>query len=746
MKKEVKVEQDPINYLSPKERQILEESIRNYPASKIMELRQNAIIIKDKYRVNAFQTNPTSTAIFENATITKIDILNTKRAVTGVNYIAKQMEKEGRTEAKSILEKFSQTHYGDQIIRDSEGLDVFKSIEDYHKFEEAKPASVRESEELLRNEQQYNRLKDRVGTTTPAEGSDSILDLDNGYLSNFQDKEAALNLLKSCIPCDLRIADFSASFSANWDNMLRDLNKKWEELLGMMRALKSFSPGQFSMDLCNLFKFLDGQCIPDITGLISLLSIMQIKYMNLNLTSLSNIINQLVAPFLSPVIGSFTSNLDQYVELIVGPLKCVNRALEQQLINLQEQVNGARNIADLNRTKYQMTQIDFYDAKIKSLRNRLNQIDRQKTETELRAVGATGVDLRLDGDVLTPDRYPSIERGDRDLDRQERIIQTKLIDGGVRIGGTADSIQLPTIKEIGTSSDHNFFKSSLLGEISALEKKKEDLRRKLNENTYKATNFSNAIGMTRATQNALNNLETSYQSLIGKLTNKVNEGINMIQTSIDIYRDEFQRLLLGRVSTQQDQLEFTRMIQEIMSITSIVRVVNDFLLQGLSISKLCKTSAGEAGVLSNVVQGLKKQDNQNMFDFYQALDSEGKPLIVITPNGTTLNLSSVEFDENMEDGLFADANINLDSVTKTVSFNDLGEVDKLNREGIVPDLGNIDGKLIELSTKTRAGSELDLHFKSSYAIISNEFCSKSAINFGSSDTVKQWAASLWQKN
>jgi hypothetical protein len=69
----------------------------------------------------------------------------------------------------------------------------------------------------------------------------------------------------------------------------------------------------------------------------------------------------------------------------------------------------------------------------------------------------------------------------------------------------------------------------------------------------------------------------------------------------------------------------------------------------------------------------------------------------------------------------------------------------MNRDGFVHDLGNIDGKNIELSMANATGSELDLHFKTSYAIISNEFCSKSAIAFGSSDTVKKWAENLWQK-
>jgi hypothetical protein len=176
---------------------------------------------------------------------------------------------------------------------------------------------------------------------------------------------------------------------------------------------------------------------------------------------------------------------------------------------------------------------------------------------------------------------------------------------------------------------------------------------------------------------------------------------------------------------------------------SVVHTILELKKRGSSLKKLC--GIGEQNALSQVAQGISSNGN-GMFNFYQAQDSEGRPLMVIAPGGAKVNVSSIDFSDVKDDALFGDSSFDLDAVTKTVSLNDLNEVEKLNREGIVPDLGNIDGKLIELSNKTKVGSELDLHFKNSYAIISSEFCSKSAISFGSSDTVKQWAASLWQKN
>src|SRR5690606_28967119 len=110
-----------------------------------------------------------------------------------------------------------------------------KSIQDYQKFEASKSTEVSQMETIAQNQDQFERLQERVGTRTPAEGSKSILDLDEGYLSNFKDKEAALQLLKSCIPCEFRKLSFSAEFTLPWAATLDDLKAKWKDLLKMLR-------------------------------------------------------------------------------------------------------------------------------------------------------------------------------------------------------------------------------------------------------------------------------------------------------------------------------------------------------------------------------------------------------------------------------------------------------------------------------------------------------------------------------
>lgn len=691
---------DPLTLLSEEEKKRMGERISQMSAQETMELKRHANIIREKYRTYATKQSPTSVTVFENATVTKVDILSAKNSVSGINNIARSADERGRKEARTLLEKFTEQTYGEAPPESTGGLsslqesvgdlvsNPLKPFSEYDEFEESKPLSVQMAEEVAEGQEQYERLQDRVGTTQPDPKNKSILDPDEGYLSNFKDKEAAMQLLKDCIPCEFRKLEFGADFGTPWASTLDDLKKKWKELQNQLRALTTFNPGEFSGDLCNLLKFLDGQCIPDIAGLVSLLSLMQIKYLDLSGTSLNNLINQLIAPFLTPIVGSFTSNLDKYVDLIIGPLKCVTAALENQVVELQDQISGAYNIADMNTAKFRKKEIDFFDAKMKAIRN---------------------VKIR------------------EEKDAQQKIAQAKTEEERKEIKGNLGR-RLEGIDQ----------------ELDKINTKKQALVSKMRqESPYSPAQFDGATDITRESRYALDNYERAFKSIIGDLTDALNDGMNLVKQSVDTYREEFQRLVLGRISTQQDQVEYTRLLQKIVRLKSIVDTVDQFKKSGKDLRKLCSQGSGNA--LAKIAQGIKENDSQGMFDFYQAQDNEGNPLIVVAPGGAKLTVSSVEFENVEDDALFGDASFDLDSVTKTVSFNDLNEVDKLNREGVVPDLGNIDSKKIELSDGSRPGSEMDLHFKSSYAIISNEFCNKSAISFGSSDTVKKWADNLWQR-
>ncbi len=752
------LEKDPINLLSKAEMDNLIASVGNLPSRNLIEIRGYAQVIKNNYRTTAFTQSPISTTVYENSTIAKIDILHTKKAAAGFNYIAKKASQEGQKEGQSLLEKlsnnFSQNVYGDKIIRAADSaftsfnqdtqsteLDLLKPFKQYNEFEKSKPLSVSQAETVAQNDEQLKSLQERVGTTKADPKNKPVYDTEKGYLSNFASEEAAKNLLKSCIPCDFRkYGKFKADFGVEpWAITVLDFNKKLAEMQNMLKSLWTNEPGAFSTDLCELFKFLDGQCLPDIAGLMSLLSMMQLKYFDLSLGSLSNIINQLLAPFLTPVIGSFTSNLDKYADLIIGPLRCVVAALEKQIITLQDQINGAINIGNMNKTKFYEKEAEFYDAKIKSLRNRRLEIEKDKITRLNRD--------NLDGKVRTPNQFAQYGKGKiPDLTRDERIIKTKLVTGGIRLfGETTAQEQREKAKDKSYQSIYDEELETIKGEIDVLVAKKNETRTEISKiSPYSPTNFNGAVSITRATENALQNYERAYKSMVGTMTDAINDGINIVKQAIDMYREELQRLLLGRISNQQDQLEYARMLQQIQRISSIVGTINYFKKNGLNIQKFCEQ--GNANALGQIAKGLKENGASGMYDFYDAVNSDGQPLIVIAPGGAKVTVSSLEFDDIGNDALFSDSSVTLESVTKKVSFNDLNEVDRLNREGIAPSLGNIDSKKIELSNNLKPGSQLDLHFKNSYAIISNEFCSKSAINFGSSDTVKKWAEGLWQKS
>lgn len=739
---------DPINFFSQSDVQLFGKTLSDKSIPELLEIKKSAGIITGQFTTVAHSTKPIPISMYNSSSTTKIDILNVKRSVNGVNYIAQKAAEQGRKEAQTILEKFSQNYYGDKIIRDISGLNPINSIENYKKFEETKSTQILDAERFAQNDAQFEALKDRVGTTTPDPNNVPIYDKNN-YGSKFNKdgsitiggfKTNNMQILKSCFPCEFRRLDFTAEYSTPWTATMEDMKKKWLDLLKMMRDIEFGGAKEFSTDLCNLFKFLDGQCIPDITGLMSLLSIMKLKYMDLSLTSLQNIIGQLIGPFLTPVVGNFVSNLNQYSELIIGPLRCIVRSLEQNITTLQDQLNGAYNIADMNTTKFRMKEIEFYDAKIKSLRNRKIQIEKEKRDKLVRANGLDPNVANLDGKVLIQRKNTEYsDKKETDLTRPDKLIETKLVNGGgfrfSRIAKDYNQDALTYDQEL----------RNIDAEIEKINEKKQKIRTDISkDNNYVPVNFDGAISVSRQTRFALDNMEKSYRSLIGELTGAVNDGINVIKQAIDLYREELQRIVLGRVSTQQDQLEYARLIQGIIRLSSVISTVYDMKNMGNNLKKFCEK--GPHTALGQIAKGIKQNSPSDLFDFYNAVNAEGQPLMVIAPAGAKLSVTGIEFNNDETDELFADGRIDLDSVTKTTSFNDLGEVDRLNREGVAPDLGNIDSKKIEISTDLRTGSELDLHFRNSYAIISNDFCSKSAINFGSSESVKKWAEGLWQKN
>jgi len=88
--------------------------------------------------------------------------------------------------------------------------------------------------------------------------------------------------------------------------------------------------------------------------------------------------------------------------------------------------------------------------------------------------------------------------------------------------------------------------------------------------------------------------------------------------------------------------------------------------------------------------------------------------------------------------------LTIDDVQTTATFNDLNEADNLNRKGVMLDLGNIDGKdlKVQFNDAKEKKTSLDLRAEQSYVIIKNNFCSKSPLSFGSSESVRQWAELL----
>lgn len=232
----------------------LSNQISNATTSNLMEYRGHINILKNNYRQKIYKENPTYTTIYENASVAKIDLNNTKNSIKNVSTITKKAREAGTNEAKKLLSNLVGDKLSEKIVDNVQMADPIKSFKDYTEFQESKPQSVLDAERIAKNEDEQEAINSRVGTTEPALGSKPF-----GYADNFKDKRAAMELLKTCIPCEFRKIKFSAEFGLSWANTLDDLKKKWKDLLKLLKDLLAFQSGEFSKDLCNLFKFLDGQ-------------------------------------------------------------------------------------------------------------------------------------------------------------------------------------------------------------------------------------------------------------------------------------------------------------------------------------------------------------------------------------------------------------------------------------------------------------------------------------------------------
>lgn len=571
------------------------------------------------------------------------------------------------------------------------------------------------------------------------------------------------SILKECIPCGRRSLSLDdIEFSNPFAQTLEDLKNKYAQLLRMLNALTIGD--QFEEDLCDLLRLWNAQCIPDLFGIISLLGILYAKYTDAAFASWRNFLNSLIGPFLTPIIGPLVHNLERYIDMIVDPLVCVVEALEAQMYKL-DAVGGA-NQFQAHRRAFNRKKIEFYDAKINSLQKRQRAINTElsnfNTTDRLEiATNAPG----LDGSQPVPGKIRSFPRNstrvpftgtefdpanNKSPTEKSNFITRRLASASesftnnnprdVNLNDALDG--LPGVNEVSFQEEL----SNIDRELVKLRRDKSDLEK---ENT-KINDFDGGA-FKRFHTGAVDTLEESREqveatgqalkSIIYQITLGLNQGIQVVRDSLDFYRQELERTILGRVSTQEDQVELARTLQQIQRWISIVNALIKLKQNGWNLEEMCNRG-NNSDALGAFVGQFKTEPTGGNFNFFKGTDPNGNELLVVAPGGAQVNVTSVDFEDVGSDDLLGD--VQLEDVQNTATFNDLNEADELNRRGVLADLGNIGDSdiTITLDDATDQKSSLDLRAERSYVIIKNDFCSKSPLNVGSADKVRQWAETL----
>ena len=198
-------------------------------------------------------------------------------------------------------------------------------------------------------------------------------------LDNAGDKIKAL--VADCIPCKDRIL---ALLTLNpIEDVWKHFNRMYRQFTGFLVDLFDLFLGDQSVevfaDLCSLLNFLNFQCIPDLVGVITVLSKLQAKYA-FKLKDLEISFMSILGRFSGPALAPLLATVDKYIQLIFGPIECMVSAIDAQLQKTdvtqawKKKMQGKK---DTDRT------FGVYEASgaLKGLRQKLQTtVDEAKTE------------------------------------------------------------------------------------------------------------------------------------------------------------------------------------------------------------------------------------------------------------------------------------------------------------------------------------------------------------------------------
>lgn len=721
--------------------------------SQLMSLRQSAQTVKQSVMSDKIQKDPVNTVV-ESMSREGQDTARNLQSVIEPVKMSSPLELRAKNEAEYLLSANPQPSVDIKNFGAFNGLLANANNSNNSNSNTSIDSEENRNEISRLRELQGNSLGNDIYQTSDGFSNGTTNASQQALLERFGIKGDAANsflgkMAKECIPCGIRPFNLKdIQFSDVLANTLKDLKKKLEDLRRLLDSL--FLGNQAEVDLCDLLSLLEAQCLPDLFGMLSLLGIMNMKYLSSMDFNMKGALNSIIAPFLSPIIGPLVHNLERYVDMIIDPLICVVEALETQMYK----ITSIDPKAQMNayRYAYNRRQIEFYERKVESLGRREASLNLALAEGNVTTEGKQQFP-RYTKAVAFP---TSTDPKDTKTKAEEEAFIRKHLQGASDSERAGDALKAG-IRRVGQSLSENnglareeispnllgSYRQDIQGEKTQIARDKQAAivrREKLLQENKRIGEPERVKNSYDASKKA-KDFKKSIQSSLYQMTLSLNQGIQGVKDTLEMYRIELERTITGRVQTQEDLIELTRNLQQIQRWISIINALIKLKKTDGSLSEICKRGSS-SDALGAFVGEFKNQPGGDAMDFYKGTDDEGNELLIIAPGGTTVNLTSVEFEDLGSDALLNQATLN--DVQSTASFNDLNEANKLNKKGVLLDLGNISGKdlTVSLSDAGANKTDLDLRAERSYVIIKNDFCSKSPFKTGTSDSIRKWAENI----
>jgi hypothetical protein len=253
----------------------------------------------------------------------------------------------------------------------------------------------------------------------PDTGPENVTEIGEDQVSNYSDppqrpesvfsnsyKGKKKNWLQECVPCFPRPdlgnirpgEEIYGMLENSFANRYEALIRRWKRL---------FSDPSVYDDLCSIGDFMNQQCVPDLQGLIALLSLYSAKVADIKFISPQNMFMAMIGPIFAPIFQGLGDLLDQYVQMIVNPVLCVLNSLDKQIAKL-----------DVLTPTDQALQ-----ASLATLERRLNSLRRSRERLVERLNELKSAQGRLED--VSPREIATIESDIRRIDEQVPSLRKK---------------------------------------------------------------------------------------------------------------------------------------------------------------------------------------------------------------------------------------------------------------------------------------------------------------------------------